>query len=92
MDTESFAVAVGASTGTLCAAIGLIFLKYWRRTGDELFAWFATAFWLMALNRLLLAMVGDAQEAPTALYLLRFAAFVLILLGIVRKNLGSRRP
>jgi hypothetical protein len=88
VSAEAVNVAIGSATGTACAVVGLIFLKHWRATRDELFASFAAAFWLMAANRLALVMVGENQEASTLIYLVRFAAFALILWAIVRKNMG----
>jgi hypothetical protein len=70
---------------TACLVIGLFFLRFWRKSGDRLFAIFAIAFWTMGLNWLLLAFIQQ-DEIRTALYLLRLGAFVLILIGIVDKN------
>lgn len=86
MTQDISTVALGSATATACAVVGLIFLKHWRQTKDELFVSFAAAFWLMGINRIALLVVGDAQEGPTAIYLVRFAAFALILVAIVRKN------
>ncbi|HEX8155496.1 MAG TPA: DUF5985 family protein, partial [Thermoanaerobaculia bacterium] len=36
------------------AVVCLFFLRYWRDTRDRLFAWFAMAFALLAVQRLLL--------------------------------------
>ena len=91
MSHDLLNVAIGSATGTACAAIGLIFLKHWRTTRDELFASFAAAFWLMALNRMALVMVGENQEASTLIYIVRFAAFALILWAIIRKNMAPGR-
>lgn len=71
-----------------CLAIGLLFLRSWRRSGDRLFAVFGAAFWLLAVNWAALAFVAG-NEARTALYVLRLAAFVLILAAVFDKN---RRP
>lgn len=35
----------------LCCVAGLFFLRFWRRSRDRFFAFFAAAFWLMALQR-----------------------------------------
>ena len=67
-------------------AIGLFFLRFWRASRDRLFAIFALAFWVLTLNWLLLAFVGPEFEARTWLYILRLAAFLLIITGIVDKN------
>lgn len=68
---------------------GLFFLKFWRRTHDALFAFFALAFWLLALNQALTAFARVPLEERTGLYLLRLAAFTLILVGILWKNRRS---
>jgi hypothetical protein len=68
------------------ATIGLMFLKFWRRTGDRLFALFGTAFFVFALNWLVLAAVQPSDESRHYAYLIRLFAFVLLLVGIVDKN------
>lgn len=65
---------------------GLFFLRFWKQTRDELFLAFALAFWLLGLNQALLVLTDIPVEERSWLYLLRLAAFVLILLAIVRKN------
>jgi len=74
-----------------CLIAGLFFLRFWRKTRDRLFAVFAAAFWLLALNWTLVALVAR-EEARPALYAIRLLAFVLILLGIADKNRAGRRP
>lgn len=69
---------------------GLFFLSFWRRTRDTLFALFAVAFWLMALNQAIPIVFGIPREEQSGVYLLRLAAFVLIIFGVLRKNLGGR--
>ncbi len=71
------------------AVIALFFLRYWRQTGDRFFLYFALAFALEALQRLLAGMRPvDAPDAPQY-YLLRLLAYGLILAAIIGKN---RRP
>jgi len=65
---------------------GLFFLRYWRQSGDRLFAIFAAAFWLLAAQRLALALTTQYFEDVTWLYGVRLVAFVLILLAIIDKN------
>ena len=68
-----------------CAAVGLFFLRFYRKTRDRLFAIFAIAFWVLCLNWLALAFI-NADEVRTLLYIVRLAAFLFILYGIVDKN------
>jgi Family of unknown function (DUF5985) len=71
---------------------GLFFLRFWGRTREGLFIIFACAFWLLALNQILVALAGVPREEQSWIYLIRLAAFTLIIVGIVAKNLrGSRR-
>ena len=68
-------------------AIGVFFLKFWRRTGDGLFLAFAIAFVLLATNQAVPVLFGVASEDQGYIYLLRLAAFLLIILAVFRKNL-----
>lgn len=69
---------------------GLFFLRFWRRTADALFAFFALAFWMLAANQALTAFARVPLEERTWLYMLRLAAFTLILIGILWKNRSGR--
>jgi hypothetical protein len=71
-------------------AVGLFFLRFWRRTGDGLFAAFAVAFALLAANQAIPVLAGIPSENQGYVYLLRLAAFVLIIAAILRKNMGRR--
>ena len=71
---------------------GAFFLRFWSRTGDSLFLIFAIAFWLLALNQGLAAVYEYGREELGLVYLLRVAAFVLIIAGIVAKNVRAGRP
>jgi len=68
-------------------AIGVFFLKFWRRTGDGLFLAFAVAFALVAVNQAIPVLYGVPSEHQGYIYLLRLAAFLLIILAVLRKNL-----
>ena len=75
--------------GFLVAA--LFFLRFWRRTQDGLFAAFAGAFALLAINQALGYLVDLGREEVGWVWLLRIAAFLLIIAAIVGKNLGAQR-
>ncbi len=68
------------------AIAGLFFLKFWRVTRDELFLAFAIAFWLLGICQVLLTFSNATTEERSWLYILRLAAFLLILLAIWRRN------
>lgn len=69
---------------------GLFFLRFWRDTRDRLFLSFSAAFFLLGLTRVGLSMTESGTERHTYLYLIRFAAFALILVAIIDKNRPSR--
>lgn len=73
--------------GFLVAA--LVFLRFWRRTRDSLFRTFAGAFALLAINQALSQMVAFGREETGWVWLLRLAAFLLIIVAIVKKNTRS---
>ncbi|HUG66489.1 MAG TPA: DUF5985 family protein [Pirellulaceae bacterium] len=67
----------------------IFFMRFWRDTGDRLFALFSVAFILLGITRLGLAMQNEQLEAQTHWYWVRLAAFILILLAIADKNRSS---
>jgi hypothetical protein len=71
---------------TLCWVAMLFFVRFWRMSGDRLFAMFAAAFFLLGLSRLGLSLAYEPRESLAFLYWIRLAAFLLILAAIVDKN------
>lgn len=67
------------------------FVRFWQRTSDRLFLCFAVAFALLALNQLALFMLGAEDEVRGYVYVLRVSGFVLILIGILGKNVSPAR-
>jgi hypothetical protein len=76
---------MGAIAMSSCIA-ALFFLRFWKDTGDRLFAIFAAAFILLAITRLGLALSNEPTEAQTHWYWVRLSAFLLILFAIIDKN------
>jgi hypothetical protein len=72
------------------AAVSLFFFRSWGRTRDRLFLFFGVAFGLLALERWALELYHDGHGHPFSVYLLRLAAFVIIVTAIVDKNSTSR--
>jgi Family of unknown function (DUF5985) len=64
----------------------LFFLRFWQSSRDRLFAIFSFAFGLLAVQRLAITLTRGAMEDQTVFYLLRLAAFVVIIIAIVDKN------
>ena len=70
-------------------ASGLFFARFWVRSRDSFFLAFTAAFWLLALNQMLVSMVHQPEANEVWLYLMRVAAFLLIAAAIIRKNAGD---
>jgi hypothetical protein len=83
-------VLYGASIAGF-AISGLFFLRFWYRTGDNLFLFFCVAFWLLCLNQAFVAFNDIPAEEASWVYLLRLAAFLIIILAIVMKNAQSTK-
>lgn len=69
-----------------CGAVAVFFLRFARDTRDRLFLCFGGAFLVLTVHWLLLGLIRPASEFRPFLYLIRLAAFLLILGGIAFKN------
>ena len=70
---------------------GLFFLRFWRDARDRLFLLFALAFFLLAVQRVVLALMAASPEATVPVYGLRLLAFLVIIAAIVDKNRSGGR-
>jgi uncharacterized membrane protein HdeD (DUF308 family) len=84
---QSFLLGV-IVTASLTA--GIFFLKFWRRTGDQLFLAFAAAFIIEGFNRIGFLFMDRPNEGSPIIYTVRFLAFLLIIAAIVKKNRDTR--
>ncbi len=68
--------------------IGLFFFRFWKKTSDRLFGIFGIAFWIMALERIVILLLGfgNENESHALVYVFRLLAFLMILTGIIDKN------
>jgi hypothetical protein len=91
-DASSIALFI---SGALCAGFAVaaaFFFRFWLRTRDFLFGAFSAAFVLMAGNQVAAGFAHVSHgESPRA-YLLRLAAFVLIIVAVLGKNASEARP
>jgi hypothetical protein len=69
---------------------GLFFHRFWSKTRDRLFLIFAVAFFLLAVQRFLLAIDTRAAEDQVPFYLMRLLAYVLIIVALFDKNRSTR--
>ena len=68
------------------AVCAFFFLRFWTRTRETLFAAFALTFFILAFGHAVTAIFDLAPEERTWIYLTRLAAFLILIVAIVRKN------
>lgn len=76
---------------TAAAVAALIFLRYFRRTRDPFFLFFAASFALESFGRILSVLIPAFDDDNSGIYILRLVAYCLILLAIAVKNLPAQR-
>lgn len=81
MSGASYFLAGALAAGYL--VIGTFFMRFWKRTADRLFIFFALAFVLLAVQRIILVFAPDIE---TAAFSLRALAFLVIIFAILDKN------
>ena len=69
-----------------CLTAAGFFLRFWRRSRDRFFGFLGLAFVLLAINWLVLVIIGEPNRFNPAAYLTRLTAFVVIIVAIVDKN------
>ncbi len=70
--------------------VAAFFLRFYGRTKAPLLLIFSLAFALLATSYFLLGATQIPREEQSWIYLIRLAAFVLIIVGIVWTNLRGR--
>ena len=86
---ELYAFLGGAvAFGFVIASV--FFLKFWKQTRDVLFLAFAVSFLLLGLAQALVTLSNMPIEERSPLFLLRLAAFAIIIVSIWWKNRTSR--
>jgi hypothetical protein len=70
--------------------IAIFFFRFWNKTRDWLFQGFGWAFVVLTIERVIIFSHAMSGEMQPAVYLARFVAFCLIILSIIRKNVGGR--
>ena len=69
----------------------LFFARFWRKTRDPLFLYFAVAFGLDAVTRLALGLSTVSEETQPLFYVARLVTFGIIIFAIIRKNVSTGR-
>lgn len=71
-------------------AIGLYFLRFWRRGRDPFFLLFSLSFLVEGLNRVAQGLSESPNEGSIARYGVRLVSFLFILVAIAGKNRTPR--
>jgi hypothetical protein len=66
--------------------ISLFFLRFWKSTHDRFFLYFASSFFLEAINRILLGLSALQNENEPLNYIIRLFSYLLIIIAIYDKN------
>jgi hypothetical protein len=77
---------IAGAMAMACCVIALFFLRFWRDTGDRLFALFSVSFFLLGFTRIGLSFAERGSDGHTFFHLARLLAFVLILVAVIDKN------
>jgi uncharacterized membrane-anchored protein YitT (DUF2179 family) len=78
------------ATSMGCAVAAVYFARFWRQSIDRFFLLFALAFFILAIQYLILGVVSFATEWQVYVFTLRLVAFALIIVAIVEKNRVQR--
>lgn len=74
----------------LAMTVATFFLRFWRRGGDRLFAFFSAGFFLLGAHWLALAVIAPERDSEHVFYGMRLVAFGLIIVGVIDKNRSQR--
>jgi len=77
---------ISGAMGVASLVIGFFFTQFYKKLGDRFFLLFAIAFYILAFERVVLLFYQVKNETQPAVYLIRLAAFIIILAAIVDKN------
>lgn len=77
------------ATMMCCLGITLFFWRFWKKTSDRLFLFFAVAFGILGFERIFILLMDIPDEFRPYVYLFRLFAFLIILIAIVDKNFNK---
>jgi hypothetical protein len=78
--------------GTTCMSylvICMFFMRFWQKTRDRLFLFFAAAFAVFMTERIVRLLMQTETDWEPYIYSIRLSGFILILLAISDKNRRS---
>ena len=69
-----------------CFVAALVFVRFWTATHDRLLLFFALAFGVLGVHWTALGILNVDVETRPYIYVIRLAAFILLIVGIIDKN------
>lgn len=69
-----------------CCTISTFFVRFWKRTGDRFFLYFAASFFIEAIERVVMGLIHYSDEQEPLFYLMRLVSFLIIIYAILDKN------
>ena len=79
-------------SGAACMSllvIAMFFIRFWKQTRDRLFIFFAGAFLILMVERIIRASMDVENEWAPYVYTVRLSAFMLIIWAVIDKNRRS---
>jgi uncharacterized membrane protein HdeD (DUF308 family) len=83
---ESLNTLLFGANAMAALVASLFFLRFWRNTRDRFFLYFAVAFLIDAVSRVVLGLSVVPKESEPLFYLARLLSFAIIIAAIVDKN------
>lgn len=79
-------ILIGA-VAMACFTITLFFIRFWKTTHDRFFLFFATAFGIEGIDKVLQGLNQPfSSDQEPLVYLLRVLSYVIIIYAIIDKN------
>lgn len=69
-----------------CFTAAAFFFQAYRRNVDRFFALVALSFFILGIERLVLAIANEPESSSPLAYIPRLVAFALMVLAVVEKN------
>ena len=76
---------------TLSFLVSLYFVKFWFRTRDRFFLFFALSFFAMGCNRILYGISQTSEENDFLVFSIRLLSYIFIAIAIVDKNFVEKK-
>lgn len=73
-----------------CFTVALFFIRFWKTTHDRFFLFFAIAFCIEGLDKILQGIIKHPDTQEPFFYLIRLLSYSIIIFAIIDKNWKKR--